>query len=249
MCLFRKGRQHTVHPLLLINYNLHPELRFRKENIICLGIIPGLKKPKDLLSFLRPVVDEFQVLATGVPAINASIPVENPLLRSFQLHAYICIVGADMPARDALMGLSGYNARHYCNYCLVRGIYSDKVGHIYCPLAPPRDSPLNPDWRMYNPLQLPLRDHTSSRQWAEYISWTGDNVTTRRTGIAKCTILWELESIIFPWSYRLDAMHLFYLNIVPRMRDHWAGQYSFAKSRSDSTDGSDSDSYVISQNM
>ena len=43
VCLFRKGRQHIVHPL--INYNLHPELRFRKE-IICLGIIPSPKKPK-----------------------------------------------------------------------------------------------------------------------------------------------------------------------------------------------------------
>ena len=49
VCLFRKDRQHSVHPLLLINYNLHPKLRFQKENIIFLGIIPGPKKPKDLL--------------------------------------------------------------------------------------------------------------------------------------------------------------------------------------------------------
>ena len=44
--LFWKGRQHTVHPLLLINYNLHPELRFQEENIICLGIIPGQRSPR-----------------------------------------------------------------------------------------------------------------------------------------------------------------------------------------------------------
>ena len=210
VCLFRKGRQHTVYPLLLINYNLHPELHFQKENIIFLVIIPGPKKPKDLLSFLRPIVDEFKVLASGVPAIDASIPVENTLLRSFQLHTYICIVEADMPARDALMGLAGYNARHYCNYCLVRGIYSDKVGHIYCPLVPPWDSPSNPDWQTNDLLQLPLRDLTLLRQWAEHVARTGDDVTTRMTGIAKCTIHWELESIVFPWSYGLDAMHLFY---------------------------------------
>lgn len=35
VCLFRKGRQHSVHPLLLMKYNLDPELRFRKENGIC----------------------------------------------------------------------------------------------------------------------------------------------------------------------------------------------------------------------
>ena len=242
VCLFRKGRQHTVHPLLLIN--LHPKLRFQKE-IIFLGIIPGPKKPKDLLSFLRPVVDEFKVLASGVPAIDASIPVENTLLRSFQLHAYyICVVGADMPARDALMGLAGYNARNYCNYCLVRGIYSDKVGHIYCPLAPPRNSPPNPDWQTYDPLQLPLMDHTLSRQWAEHVARTGDDVTTRMTGIAKRTILWKLESIVFPWSYGLNAMHLFYQNVAPRMRDHWAGQFPLAK-----MDNSEDNAYLISQNM
>ena len=145
VCLFRKGRQHTVHPLLLINYNLHPELRFQKE-IIFLGIIPGPKKPKDMLYFLHPVVEEFKVLASGVPAIDTSISVENTLLHSFQLHTYICIVGAHMPASDALMGLAGYNARHYWNHSLVRGIYSDKVGHVYCPLTLPQDFPPNPDW-------------------------------------------------------------------------------------------------------
>ena len=78
-----------------------------------MGIIPGLKKPKDLLSFLRPVVGGFKALAVGVPAISASVRIESLLLRSFQLHAYICIVEANMHARDALMGLAGYNARHY----------------------------------------------------------------------------------------------------------------------------------------
>ena len=86
---------------------------------------------------------------------------------------------------------------------------------------------------------------------AEYGSRTGNGVAVRRTGIVKCTILWELESITFPWSYGLDEMHLFYLNIAPRMRDHWAGQYSFAKSRSDSdgTDDSNPNPYIISQNV
>ena len=39
---------------------------------------------------------------------------------------------------------------------------------------------------------------------------TGDAAMTRRTVIAKHTIPWKLESIIFPWSYGIDAMHHFY---------------------------------------
>ena len=126
-----------------------------------------------------------------------------------------------MPAHDILMGLAGYNSRHYYNYCSIRGIYSERAGHMYCPLSPPRDSATgNPDWRTYNLLNLHLRDHADSKQWAEHVEQTGDEVTTRMTGIARRTILWNLESIIFPWSYGLDAMHLFYQNVAVRMRDH-----------------------------
>jgi hypothetical protein len=42
----------TAWPLILFNYNLPPELQFLKEYILCLGIIPGPKKPKDEDSFL-----------------------------------------------------------------------------------------------------------------------------------------------------------------------------------------------------
>ena len=39
-----------------------------------LEIIPGPKKPKDLLSFLYPVVDEFKRLAIVADAIDAVLP-------------------------------------------------------------------------------------------------------------------------------------------------------------------------------
>ena len=58
---------------------------------------PGSGRLSDLYSFLRPVVDEFKPLVTGVLAIGASVPVGNLLLYSFQLHAYVCVVGANMP--------------------------------------------------------------------------------------------------------------------------------------------------------
>ena len=46
MCLFRKGRQHTVHPLLLINYNLHPELRFEKRTSFAWESSQGPRSPR-----------------------------------------------------------------------------------------------------------------------------------------------------------------------------------------------------------
>ena len=52
-CPFKR-RNKATWPLILFNYNLPPEERFLKKNIISLGSI--LKKPLDLDSFLWPLI-------------------------------------------------------------------------------------------------------------------------------------------------------------------------------------------------
>lgn len=47
---------------LLINNNLDPSIRVKKENLIISFLIPGLKQPKDFNTFLRPFVDEMKEL-------------------------------------------------------------------------------------------------------------------------------------------------------------------------------------------
>src|SRR5260221_14577185 len=61
-----KKRKHTAWILLIFNYNLPPDQRFQKDNILCAGIIPGPKKPWDADSFIYPLVRELLYLATGV---------------------------------------------------------------------------------------------------------------------------------------------------------------------------------------
>jgi len=48
--------------ILLINHNLPPEVRVKKENLMVTAVIPGPRAPKDLNSFLRPLVDELLIL-------------------------------------------------------------------------------------------------------------------------------------------------------------------------------------------
>jgi hypothetical protein len=50
--------------LLFINANLPPEKRVLKENLLITSIIPGPKEPKDLNSFMKPIVDELNELAS-----------------------------------------------------------------------------------------------------------------------------------------------------------------------------------------
>jgi hypothetical protein len=233
--LFRKGKKHQVWPLVLTCYNISPTLRFLEDNIFCLGIIPGPKKPADLDSFLHPVIAEFKSLHKGVDTFCVLGDGDRILLR-----AYIVAVTADMPARDSLMGLAGYNSRHYCNYCNIRGCSGASEGshpgkHMYCPLVPPKDVPTRPDWKTYESDALPYRDSSKDRKVAsklacsnreeESMSATMRKATTNSTGIKSFTVLWELPSIIWPWSFPLDNMHLFFLNIASHMRDHWRGHF------------------------
>jgi Transposase family tnp2 len=88
-------------PLILFNYNLPPEERFHKRNIISLGSIP--KKPLDLDSFLWPVVQELLQFEIGVSAFDA-------LLQSiFILQAYLIVVFGDIPAVSLIMCMKGHN--------------------------------------------------------------------------------------------------------------------------------------------
>ncbi len=47
---------------LMINNNLHPSLRVKKENLLVPFLIPGPKQPKDFNSFLRPFINEMKEL-------------------------------------------------------------------------------------------------------------------------------------------------------------------------------------------
>ena len=65
----RKGPSGT--PILLQNYNLPPDVRTHSKNLLCVGIVPGPRQPKDLRSFLVPLDNECAELAYGVQTFDA----------------------------------------------------------------------------------------------------------------------------------------------------------------------------------
>lgn len=56
----KKDTQHW--PVILINHNLDPKIRWKKENLLISISIPGPNQPKDIDSFLRPLRHELQLL-------------------------------------------------------------------------------------------------------------------------------------------------------------------------------------------
>ena len=102
LALFTVGTD-SVWPLLLINLNLVPAERFKKHNILLCGVIPGPKNPKDIQSFLRPLVDELKELAAGIDNVYDAFTKTH-----FTLRAHLVLVTADLPATAKTMGICGH---------------------------------------------------------------------------------------------------------------------------------------------
>jgi hypothetical protein len=243
--VFKTRSAFHIWPLFLINNNLPIDQRYKKENVLLLGVIPGPNQPKDLDSFLRPMIDEFKVLATGIPQVYNGYTKQY-----FTLRAFIPFVCADSKGRETLMGVTGLNSYRYCFYCNAWGVHSGgRGGHIYCPFKLPHDlsseARQNPKISMFEerdvltePLDLRTDDMYRRQAWHVF-----DQADTHSgdVGIKRLTVWAELESIVFPWSFVLDSMHLFWENILPFLFNFWRG-----KILNDSPNGTD-DKFRLSE--
>ena len=103
-----KKRKHTAWILLVFNYNLPPDKRFQRDNILCVGIIPGPKKPWNADSFIHLLVQELLELAISVPTYDTLSS------RRFTLHAYLITAFGDIPAVSMIMRMKGHNSLCPC---------------------------------------------------------------------------------------------------------------------------------------
>ena len=94
--------------------NLPRQVRYKRENTIIVGIIPGPKEPKLTMNlFLQPLVDEFKEFWKGVVIDCNKHPLKSLLIRA----AIICCA-SDIPATRKLCGFVGHAARLGCSKCL-----------------------------------------------------------------------------------------------------------------------------------
>jgi Transposase family tnp2 len=95
-----KLQNYEVAPIIHINLNLPPYLRYRNENILLSCLIPGPKK-HGLLDTLYPMVEEMKALHTDIPNIY-----NNATKTLLDLHAWIPFVSGDGPASAEAMGMA-----------------------------------------------------------------------------------------------------------------------------------------------
>jgi hypothetical protein len=84
--------------------------------MITLAIIPGPSKPDNIMSFLRPIVDEIRSLGNN----GFRVVKDSSLIYKGKVHL-MGLMG-DIPGVAELMNHAGHMAYHGCRICDVRGV-------------------------------------------------------------------------------------------------------------------------------
>ena len=94
--------------------NLPRFIRFKRENVILVGIIPVPNEPSNINTYLKPLVDELLQLWDGLPM---SVQMRNGIQEITVKVAILC-VACDIPAGRKVCGFLGHSAKLGCTRCL-----------------------------------------------------------------------------------------------------------------------------------
>ncbi|SMN01974.1 hypothetical protein SPONN_281 [uncultured Candidatus Thioglobus sp.] len=105
-----KHRTYSIGVMYLCIINLPRGVRFKRENVILLGLIPGPSEPSVINSYIAPHVSDFLSLWDGVNFLTSDH--SHQIIRG----ALIC-VACDLPAARKVSGFLSHAANFGCSRC------------------------------------------------------------------------------------------------------------------------------------
>ena len=100
----------------MVIQNLPREERFKFENLILVGLIPGPREPsRDINSFLSPLTDELEELWEGV---ELNVARGCMITGTVTYRAALLCLGCDIPAARKVGGFLGHGAKRGCSKCM-----------------------------------------------------------------------------------------------------------------------------------
>jgi hypothetical protein len=209
----RNQRQHSVWPVILVNYNLPPKVRTHRDRILCYSVVPGTVKNLD--SYLIPLHEELSELAKGTLTLD---PWDEEL---FWQHVYLILGFGDYPGITKLTRMKGHNGLHPCRFCEILGVRAEGGNVYYVPLYRLEGS--------IDPGNLPMRSHDRFIQQGTAVLEVATNAAAERlakdSGIKGVPLLSSLNTLNFPFSFPLDFMHLIFENLIPNLVKHYTGTF------------------------
>lgn len=108
-----KHSPYSVGAIYLVVLNLPRNERFKEENVILAGIMPGPNEPKRINPFLSPIVQDFISLYEGISFESTS-----SFLGSTFIRATLACIVCDIPATRKVCGFANFNGTLGCSKCL-----------------------------------------------------------------------------------------------------------------------------------
>ena len=106
--------QYSAGAIYLTVLNLPRAVRYKFENILLVGLIPGPKEPSlHINSYLTPLVNDLNLLFHGITFTTPNSP-----LGSSTIRAMLTCICSDLPATRKLCGFLSHSASLGCSKCL-----------------------------------------------------------------------------------------------------------------------------------
>ena len=108
-----KHSPYSVGAIYIVIANLPRSERFKKENVILVGLIPGPSEPPlHINSYLDPLVEELIALYTMGMCISSP-----DFSESITVKAVLICSSCDIPACRKVLGFCGHASKHGCSKC------------------------------------------------------------------------------------------------------------------------------------
>ncbi len=110
---FERIKNVSVGVIYMVCLNLPREMRFKRENVVLVGIVPSLEsEPHSLQYFLEPLTEELKIIWKGVNMKTQCHP------SGVSVRGALLCAAADIPAARKLCGFLGHSAKLGCSQCL-----------------------------------------------------------------------------------------------------------------------------------
>ena len=108
-----KHSTYSVGAIYLTIMNLPRSVRFKCQNVILVGILPGPSEPKhNINSYIEPLVKELQDFRVG-----AKLAVNSSIYSDIVIRCALLCIACDLPAGRNLCGFLSHSAKFGCSKC------------------------------------------------------------------------------------------------------------------------------------
>ncbi|KAG2190839.1 hypothetical protein INT47_005589 [Mucor saturninus] len=200
------GVTHSSGAIYLAINNLPRDERFKPENVVLVGLMPGPKEPKsyEINSYLKPLVDDLEQLYVGM-----TIPTFE-YRSGATVRAALLMVACDIPAARKTSGFTSHNSTNACYKCSRQ--FSRLAGTS------------SVDFRGFNYLEWSIRHGVENRVHAEV--WKSASTPSERHQLeiengVRWSQLHRLGYFDLVRGTIIDPMHNLFLGTAKRMMEKW----------------------------